>query len=587
MQAMEKSDLPPGPVFRFDGFALDAGRRELRRGADTVELRPKCLDLLTCLLRRAGQVVTKNELLEQAWPGVVVTDESLTRCISDIRQALGDAEQAIIKTVPRRGYVLVAPVVSETPIPAGLAAAADPTPPASPSHPPPANTPEPVDQRASRWLLAAFGLAGAVVLAMAGYSAARFFGTPSAVGAPSLSIVVLPLVNVGGDREQDYFAEGLTEDLSTDLSRIPQSLVIARSSAQAYKGQPVDARRIGRELGVRYLLEGSVQRLGDQVRLNLRLIEAESARELWADRIDGSRTDLAALQTGVTGVVARTLHLQLAEAEAQRVVRVRPLNPDARDLAWQAWPALEQRTLESVETARQLLRRAVAMDATSAFAWSLLSETYTTDLLMRWLSRRDGATRDAWLSQARMAAERANAIDPDNLYALGAMGAVLQVSGEPERALAMLLRQVEVNRNYAPAWHKISYTHATLGRHEEAIRAGNEALRLSPRDGRLYSFLVVTAAAHLYAGRDREALVWARRSIDARSDFSISHAWAAAAAANLNEMDTARKEIDEFQRLQPHYTVESFRREGQSRNPDFLRQRERFYAGLRRAGLPE
>lgn len=581
---MGKSEAPLDHVFRFEGFTLDAGRRELRRGAATVDLRPKCLDLLTCLLRRAGQVVTKNELMEQVWLDVVVTDESLTRCISDIRQALGDAEQAIIKTVPRRGYVLVSAVVSDTPMPAEWAAAFDPAP---PSHPPTATSAEPVGKRASRWSLGALGLAGSLVLAMAGYSAVRFFGAPSAIGAPSLSIVVLPLVNVGGDREQDYFAEGLTEDLSTDLSRIPQSLVIARSSAQAYKGQAVDARRIGRELGVRYLLEGSVQRLGDQVRLNLRLIDAESARELWADRMDGSRTDLAALQTSVTGVVARTLHLQLAEAEAQRALRVRPVNPDARDLAWQAWSALEQRTPESVASSRQLLERAVAMDATSAFAWSLLSETYTTDLLMRWLSRRDGATRDAWLSQARIAADRAYAIDPNNLYALGAMGAVLQVSGEPERALAMLSRQVEVNRNYAPAWHKISYTHATLGRQEEAIRAGDEALRLSPRDGRLYSFLVVTAAAHLYAGRDREALVWARRSIDARSDFSISHAWAAAAAANLNEMDTARKEIGEFQRLQPHYTVESFRREGQSQNPDFLRQRERFYAGLRKAGLPE
>lgn len=581
---MGKSEAPLDRVFRFEGFTLDAGRRELRRGAATVDLRPKCLELLTCLLRRAGQVVTKNELMEQVWLDVVVTDESLTRCISDIRQALGDAEQTIIKTVPRRGYVLVSPVVSETPMPTELAAAVDPAP---PSHPPTTTIAQPVGQRATRWSLGALGLAGSLVLAIAGYSAARFFGAPSAIGAPSLSIVVLPLMNVGGDREQEYFADGLTEDLSTDLSRIPQSLVIARSSAQAYKGQPVDARRIGSELGVRYLLEGSVQRLDDQVRLNLRLIDAESAHELWADRMDGSRSDLPALQTRVTGVVARTLHLQLAEAEAQRALRVRPVNPDARDLAWQAWPALEQRTLESVETARQLLQRAVAMDATSAFAWSLLSETYTTDLLMRWLSRRDGATRDAWLSQARTAADRAYAIDPNNLYALGAMGAVLQVNGEPERALAMLSRQVEVNRNYAPAWHKISYTHATLGRHEEAIRAGDEALRLSPRDGRLYSFLVVTAAAHLYAGRDREALVWARRSIDARSDFSISHAWAAAAAANLNEMDTARKEIGEFQRLQPHYTVESFRREGQSRNPDFLRQRERFYAGLLRAGLPE
>ena len=458
---MGKSEAPLDHVFRFEGFTLDAGRRELRRGAATVDLRPKCLDLLTCLLRRAGQVVTKNELMEQVWLDLVVTDESLTRCISDIRQALGDAEQTIIKTVPRRGYVLVSPVVSETPMPAEWAVAVDPAP---PSHPPTTTIAKPVGQRASRWSLGALGLAGSLVLAIAGYSAARFFGAPSAIGAPSLSIVVLPLVNIGGDREQDYFAEGLTEDLSTDLSRIPQSLVIARSSAQAYKGQPVDARRIGRDLGVRYLLEGSVQRLGDQVRLNLRLIDAESARELWADRMDGSRTDLAALQTSVTGVVARTLHLQLAEAEAQRAALLRPVNPDARDLAWQAWSAFEQRTLESVATSRQLLQRAVAMDATSAFAWSLLSETYTTDLLMRWLSRRDGATRDAWLSEARMAADRAYAIDPNNLYALGAMGAVLQVSGEPERALAMLSRQVEVNRNYAPAWHKISYTHATLGR---------------------------------------------------------------------------------------------------------------------------
>jgi TolB-like protein/DNA-binding winged helix-turn-helix (wHTH) protein len=581
---MGKPEAPLDHVFRFEGFTLDAGRRELRRDAAAVELRPKCLDLLTCLLRRAGRVVTKNELMEQVWPGVVVTDESLTRCISDIRQALGDAEQTIIKTVPRRGYVLVCPVVSQTPMPAELAASFDSAP---PLHPPPTTIAKPVGQRAFHWSLGALGLAGSLALAIAGYSAARFFGAPSAIGAPALSIVVLPLVNVGGDREQDYFAEGLTEDLSTDLSRIPQSLVIARSSAQAYKGQPVDARRIGRELGVRYLLEGSVQRLGDQVRLNLRLIDAESARELWADRMDGSRKDLAALQTSVTGVVARTLHLQLAEAEAQRAARMRPVNPDARDLAWQAWSALEQRTLDSVATSRQLLERAVAMDANSAFAWSLLSETYTTDMLMRWLDRREGATRDAWLFQARRAADRAYAIDPNNLYALGAMGAVLQVSGEPERALAMLSRQVEVNRNYAPAWHRISYTQATLGRQEEAIRAGDEALRLSPRDGRLYSFLVVTAAAHLYAGRDHEALVWARRSIDARSDFSISHAWAAAAAANLNEMDTARKEIGEFQRLQPHYSVENFRREGQSPNPDFLRQRERFYAGLRRAGLPE
>jgi Predicted integral membrane protein len=566
---MGKSEDLLGNVFCFDGFRLDATRRTLQRGAAEVDLRAKCFDLLTCLARNAGRVVTKDELIETVWPNVVVTDESLTRCVSDIRQALGDGAQRIVKTVPRQGYVLASSVSFGDEVSLSRPAAA-------------LAAPEKRGNWRRGWLSAG---ALAVVAAMIALVVWRPW-TSSAGSTQPLSIIVLPLANRSDDPGQLYFAEGLTDDLTTDLSRIPDSFVIARSTADTYKGKAIDVRQIGREVGVRYVLEGSAQRLDDVVRLNLRLIDAESGRELWADRMDGSRRDLAGLQSMVTGTVARTLQIQMVEAESQRSHRLRPHDPDAQDLTWQARAAAERRTPESIATARELLLRAVKMDPTSVSSWSGLSHTYTTDVTNRWMNLR-GASQEEWIRRAGEAAEKAYALDPDHADALGAMGSVLQVSGQPAQALAMFLRQVEVNRNDAPGWHSAGYAYATLGQPDESIAANERALRLSPRDGRLYSFLVVIAAAHLQAGRDQEAMTWARRAIAARPGYSISHAWLAAAAANAGDMGTAREAIAEFKRLQPDYTLETFRAEKHGDNPQFLAQRERFYQGLQRAGLTD
>lgn len=546
----------------FEGFAVDALRRTLHCGAAQVALRPKSFDVLAYLVRAAGRTVAKDELLEVVWPGIVVTDESLTRCISDIRAALGDREQRIIKTVPRQGYVLAAPVRFE---------AASMREPASAEAAP---TRWRVRARGARWRLAAGG-----ALAIA---AVVFAGWPHATDTPPLSIVVLPLAAL--DPEQAYLAEGLTEDLTTDLSRIPGSLVIARSSAVAVYGRGRDVREVGAELGVRYALEGSAQRVGEQVRLNVRLIDTQSRREQWAERFDADRTDIASLQRRVTGTLARSLHLQLIEAESQRG-RERAGNPDAHDLALRAWSAYERRTPESVATARDLLNRSLAADPDSVFSLSLLADSYTADMLNRWMHLR-AAVREEWLRRADEAARRAYALDPDNLYAVGALATVLQLQGKPEEGLALLQRQVALNRNYAPAWHRLSYGYVTLGRQDDAIHAGEEALRLSPRDGRLYSFYVVMAAAHLHAGRDAIAMQWARKSAEARPDFGTAYAWLAAAAANAGDMDTAHQAIAQFRRLQPDYTVARFRDERLSTHPDFLRQRERFHDGLLKAGLP-
>jgi TolB-like protein/DNA-binding winged helix-turn-helix (wHTH) protein len=574
-------------MLKFENFTLDVASRVLRRGDTALELRPKSFDLLTCLALGAGRVLTKDELMAAVWPGLVVTDESLARCVSDIRHALGDGDQRLVKTIPRRGYQL-AVTVDDQPAPSAIAPA-----PATGTAPDTALSRGMSNPAAKRHRPARLGATAILLLLVAVSSIAwvswRPAGRESALFAsstPPFSVVVMPLTSIGGDPAQNYFAEGLAEELTTDLSRIPNSLVIARSSADSYKGRVVDAAQVGRDLGVRHLLEGSVARMGEGVQLNLRLVEAHSGKTLWADRIDGRRDDLVALQRQVTGTVARTLHLELAEAASKQVSQTGSGSPDAQDLALQAWLLYERRTPESVADARSLLQRAVSLDPLSAFAWSLLSDTYTADLLTRWLHLRN-ASREQWLQHAEDAANKAYGLDPDNLYAVGARATVLQLRGQPEQAVAMLRRQVELNRNYAPAWHRLSYAYVTLGRPADGLAAGNEAIRLSPRDGRLFSFYAVMAAACLHLERDAEALEWAKKSVAQRPQFATAHSWVASASALLGEVNAAQVALAEFRRLQPGYTIASFRAEKLSDNAVFLAQRERYYRGLRLAGLPD
>jgi TolB-like protein/DNA-binding winged helix-turn-helix (wHTH) protein/cytochrome c-type biogenesis protein CcmH/NrfG len=544
-------------VLRFGDFVLDLTRRSVLRGGQPVELRPKSFDVLALLARNAGRVVTKDELMAGVWPGVVVSDESLTRCVSDIRQALGDDAQRLIKTVPRRGYAFAAPT-----------AAGDTAPVAAST------------RGWWPWALAALVL----VSGAAGWWAAAM--RTEAVGAPSLSIVVLPLASRDSQAQQRYLAEALTEAITIDLSRIPGSFVIARSTADSYRARPADARVIGRELGVRYVLEGGLDRFGEEVRLSLQLVDAQSGRALWAERFDGPLRDIAELRRRVTDTVAQSLHLRLVEAESERSRRRPAADLAAQDLVLQAWSLLRRYTPSDVAAARALLEQAVARDAGSALAWALLAETYTADVGSRWLHLRD-ASRADWLSRGERAADRAYALDPNLPKGLAARGYVLALQGRAEAALAIVERHLALDRNDASAWFRLCYTNATLGRPSAAIEACQEAIRLSPRDDQLCGFYVVLAAAHLHLGQDEQALGWARKSALERPTFSVAHSWIASAAAQLGDLQTAHAAVAEFRRLKPDYTVTSFRDEKLCANALCESQRERYYDGLRKAGLPE
>jgi TolB-like protein/DNA-binding winged helix-turn-helix (wHTH) protein/cytochrome c-type biogenesis protein CcmH/NrfG len=547
----------------FAEFTLDPARRTLMRGERRLELRPKSFDVLAWLASHAGRVVTKEELLSAVWPGVIVTEESLTRCVSDIRAALGDADQQLVKTVPRRGYVFAVPAV------VGRNASM------------PARHP-------SRWPVAA-ALALFALLLLGG--TVWLLVERNAPSDPTLSIVVMQLGSRNGDLQQDYLAEAVTEEITVDLSRIPGAFVIGRSTADTYRGRQADARQIGRELGVRYVLEGGLDRIADKVRLSLQLVDARTGGTLWAERFDGELRDLNALHRRVTGTVAQSLQIRLLEAASLQAQRRPADDLQAQDAALRAWSLLrhaERVDGTAISAARDLLQQAVARDARSAFAWGLLAETYADDVGGRTKNAGlSGASRAEWLRRGKDAADRGYALDPNHPTVLGARAWILALQGRGEEALPMVERHLQINRNNATAWFSLCYTLATLGRQEEAIGACQESIRLSPRDSLLGGYFIVTAAAHYHLGHDAEALAWARKSVAVRPTHAVAYAWVAAAAAELGEFETAHNALAEVRRLLPHYTVASFRGEGLCANALCEQQRERFYMGLRRAGLAQ
>jgi TolB-like protein/DNA-binding winged helix-turn-helix (wHTH) protein/Flp pilus assembly protein TadD len=578
---------------RFEEFDLDIGRRTLCRGGRTLDLRPRSFDVLVYLAQAAGRSVGKDEILAAIWPDVVVGEESLTRCVSDIRRVLGERGPDIIKTLPRRGYLFAAPVdpvLSLTDAEAGEASPAVDAAALSP----PARVPDGAVAPETTMLVRR--RAGAIAR-WSGFAAAAFAvaalawwwqrDTPVGSSAPPrLSIAVLPLASEGGDPAQDRLAAVLTDEITVDLSRIPESFVIARATADTYRGRSLDARQVGRELGVRYVLDGGLVRMGDAARLTLQLVDGESGRALWAERIDGEVSDLPALYRRVTGTVARSLDLKLQEVESARA-SARP-GADLQDLLLQAWWLMQfsRTTPDSLQQARRLLEQISARDPGSALAFALLAQTYNCDVGRRWLGLR-GATREQWLQHADRLSAQAFQLDPADARVVGARGTALALAGRSEQAVELFERQIALNRNDASAWFGLGYARSTLGRQDEAIAALEQARRLSPRDPDLNSIFIVTAAAHLYLGRDREALEWARRSVLERPQHAVAHSWVAAAAGNLGETETARAALAEFKRMLPSYTISSFRDEQLCANALCRSQRERYYDGLAKAGLPE
>ena len=402
---------------------------------------------------------------------------------------------------------------------------------------------------------------------------------------PRLSIVVLPFANAARDSEQEYFAEGITEDLTTDLSRIPGSFVIAPSTAFSYKGKPVDVRQIGRELSVRYILQGSVRKITDSLRINAQLVEAANASQLWAERFDGQIAQLTKVQDDVTQRIAGALNVALIDAESQRALRERPNNPDVVDLTLRGWALLNKpASRESMQRARKQFDEALRLSPDHLPALNGLANV----MLIEWGSTWYGGSSEEHLEALDRVVSKALSIKPDDALATYFHGYVLKrLRKDLNQALAAFERAISIDPNLAVAHNYVGQIKVFLGRANEAAGHTLKAIQLSPRDPQLAEWYYQLAITYIHQQRFDEAVEWARRGVQVNPNLRYPYRVLAAALALSGQVDEARMVAAEMLRRYPKETIGTFLTREPWTDPVYRAGQDREIEGMRLAGIPE
>ena len=442
--------------------------------------------------------------------------------------------------------------------------------------------------RRTRWVpLAAAAIAVAIALAGGIWIAVEpARGPPASAIAPRFSMVVLPFANLSRDPTQDYLADVITEELTTSLARIPQSFVIARSTAFTYKGKAVDIKQIGRELGVRYALEGSEQEAGNRVRVSAQLIDTETGAHLWADQFDADRADLLAMQDEIVTRLSRALQLQLVEVDAARIARTHPGNPDAEDLAMRCEAALISSRPGSAEYEAGFGDCEHALERDGHNVRALIN--YSFKFIDRVLEVQS-ADRAADIRRADELVSTALAIDPNASGAHFAKAEVLLAQKRFEEAIVEAERSLALNPSSVSAYGGLSLASTFLGRAEKAVEYADKAIRLSPRDPLLYVFEFEKGFALALLHQDDAAIELLRRAVAAAPQWPLPQAFLAAVLAIAGHEAEAREALKRYLALNGTRarTIAQWKAQLPSDNPVFLSYAERFGDGLRKAGMPE
>ena len=412
---------------------------------------------------------------------------------------------------------------------------------------------------------------------------------PDTAPAPALSIVALPFVNLSGDATQDYFADGVTDSLTTDLSRaLPGSFVVARETAFAYKGKSVDARQIGQLLHVRYVLEGSVLAEGSRLRVNAHLVDAETGKEIWADRFDTAKADVLQVQDEIVGRLSRAVGLQVIDVEARRSARQKHHSADATDFVLRAQSIANRPTsAATMVSARHLFNEALKLQPDNADALAGVATTYVLETINGYYP----AGNEQRLQQAEPLLARALASDPGNIVAMKARAALQRAQGKFDDAIAAAKAVIVRNPGEPWAYKEVGLSLVYLGRPEEALDWFAKAERFGPYDPGRWTWFDAQGQALLLLGRDDEATRSLRAAIEVNPNYTSTYAVLAAAYALRGRDDEARTALAQYRRTNPDVTVSTFR----SLSPvplrltsaAYLKQREHLKEGLRKAGMPE
>ncbi|MEE8505367.1 MAG: adenylate/guanylate cyclase domain-containing protein, partial [Kiloniellales bacterium] len=393
------------------------------------------------------------------------------------------------------------------------------------------------------------------------------------------SIAVLSFDNMSGDPEQEYFADGIAEDIITVLSRFHWFFVIARNSSFTYKGSAVDVTRVAKELGVRYVLEGSVRKAGNRVRISAQMIDATTGQHVWAERYDRDLADIFAVQEEIAESIAGSIGPEYLAAEARRAQRKDARNLNAWDLVMRARWHLWRLTRQDNPEAQRLLREAIELDPGNVMALSDFAFSQMVDSAFGW-SEAPGQS----LSEAAAAARKAIAIDERDAWAHTVLGMIDRYALRYDDSIRRLEKAIDLNPNLAHAHNALGFTLAYAGEYDAAISSIGKAIRLSPRDSFKFIWFEARAVAAFGAGRYRDAVEWARKSIQENPQFPGGYRVLAAAHGQLGERAEARAALEAFLRLQPSHTVDDIKRHTPWKKPADM---ARYLDGLRKAGLPE
>jgi len=515
--------------YLFEEYAFDTDRRELRRRADAVSIAPQVFDLLDYLIRNRERVVSKDDLINAVWNGRSVSDAALTTRLNVARGAIGDSgeEQRLIKTFPRKGFRFVGQV------------------------------------REAR---------------QAGGSNLGEVAPESAPALPDKpSIAVLPFENMSGDPDQEYFADGMVEEITTALSRFRWLFVIARNSSLTFKGKAVDVTEVGRRLGVRYVLEGSVRKASGKVRITCQLIDAATGAHIWADRFERDLTDVFALQDEVTVAVVSAVRPQLLQAEIAIAARRRPENLTAYDFFLRALPQSYLATREGVAEAIRLYHRALELDPGFGFVAALAGLCHMRNVVWGYAVDPQSDRKEA-VRLLRLALSL-DGSDPETLAVAAVISAFMV--GDCESEIEMADRAVALNPNSFTAWSSRGHVYRVAGLPEEAVRSFERAIRMSPVDPGLHTRFGGMAMAFIELRRFDEAIIAGKKALRQNPSFSVAHRCLASAFAHLGRDAEAREAAARVLETDPGFTTSAWIARGGMSNAKLLIE------GLRKVGLPE
>ncbi|MDB5604959.1 MAG: hypothetical protein JWP25_1859 [Bradyrhizobium sp.] len=516
--------------FVFDDHTLDTERRELLRGGDHVALQPQVFDLLVYLMQNRDRVVSKEDLIALIWGGRIVSDSTLTSRINAARTAVGDSgkDQKLIRTIPRKGLRFVGKVKEQ---PSGIqssAALAE------------------IDQR------------------------------PALPMPDRPAIAVLAFDNMSGDGEQEYFSDGISEDIITALSKVRWFFVIARNSSFIYKGKPVHLKQVAAELGVRYVVEGSVRRAGGRVRITAQLNDVTTGSHIWGEHYDRDLPDVFAVQDEITDAIVAAIEPQIYAAENFRARRKPPNSLDAWDLVMRALSHYWRVTRQDHEVAQQLLEKAIAIDPNYGQALSVLATSHMFGVHLGWA---DIVKAAPLAERAALAAIQADSEDP---WAHTALGSVCFSTRRLDDSLAEFELALQLNPNFSLAQGYYALALSYSGRWQDSYEAAQRAIRLTPRDPSLAIYYGIAAYAQFVGRNYPEAIALSREAIRQRGDLTGAYRVLTVAAGMAGQTEVSAAALQELRRTQPNISLTWIANQLPWKLDS---DREHYLEGFRRAGL--